>query len=353
MNRRSVFRAAAGLFGFSAVGAVSASSAPQNRNPYYQGPKSDHFDGVRFFNPGGTPPRGFRDILRWRFGDAPAEWPEAVTLASVPAPAARTADLAVTMVGHATMLIQTQGINILTDPVWSERTSPFSFVGPKRVVAPGIPFEALPPIDLVLLSHNHYDHLDMATLARLKQTHDPHVVTLLGNDTIIASTGLRSTVMDWGGETGFGPLGIHGLPSHHWSARGVGDRSMALWGGFMLTGAGGPVLFIGDTGFDGGRPYRDLPRRFGPLRAAILPIGAYDPRWFMADQHQDPDEAVQGFLLSQAAYGVGHHWGVVQLTNEARMAPKTELEQALIRRGIAQDRFRAMEPGEMWQIPHA
>ncbi len=350
MNRRTLLRSAAGLLGVSAVGCTTTAAVRSGKNRYYEGPVSDHFDGVRFYNPDGSPPKGFRDFLKWRRGEAPTEWPESIPI--VPArPDQRVDDLTITMVGHATMLIQTQGLNILTDPLWSERASPVSFAGPKRVTAPGIEFADLPPIDLILLSHCHYDHMDLATLTRLKGAHDPLVITPLGNDTIIKSTGLRTEVLDWGQATTFGPLGVHCTPCHHWGARGVGDRSMALWGTFVLTGAAGTVVFIGDTGFDRGRPYRDLHGQFGPIRAELLPIGAYDPRWFMADQHQNPEEAVQGFLLSKAAYAVGHHWGTIKLTNEGRNDPKFALEQALGQHGIAPERFRALEAGDVWKIP--
>lgn len=350
MNRRTLLQSAAALLGVSAVGCTTTAAVRSGKNRYYEGPITDHFDGVRFFNPDGSPPKGFRDLLRWRMGESPAEWPDQVPI--VPAkPATRVDDLTITMVGHATMLIQTQGLNILTDPVWSDRASPVSFAGPKRVTAPGIAFEDLPPIDLILLSHCHYDHMDIATLTRLKAVHDPLVITPLGNDTIIESTGLKTETLDWGQSTTFGPFAVHCTPCHHWGARGVGDRSMALWGTFVLTGPGGAVVFIGDTGFDKGRPYRDLHDQFGPIRVELLPIGAYDPRWFMADQHQNPEEAVQGFLLSKAAYAVGHHWGTIQLTNEGRNDPKFALEAALTQNGIATERFRALEAGDVWAIP--
>ena len=349
MKRRTLLRTAAGLAGVTAAGGATT-IARRGRNRYYDGPESDHFDGVRFFNPDGSSPKGLTDALRWRFGPKPAEWPESIPMIRPAVPAERVQDLTITMVGHATLLIQMQGLNILTDPVWSDRVSPVSFAGPKRVIAPGIAFSDLPPIDLIVLSHCHYDHLDLATLHRLKEAHDPHVITPLGNDTIIAGTGLRTEVMDWGDETTFGPLGVHCLPCHHWSARGVTDRSMALWAAFMLTAPGGAVHFIGDTGFDQGRPYQGL-ERFGPIRAAILPIGAYDPRWFMADQHQDPDEAVQGFLASGAVHAVGHHWGTIQLTNEARDEPRDRLAEMLDRHAVDPARFRAMEPAEVWEIP--
>ncbi|WP_136443363.1 MBL fold metallo-hydrolase [Pacificoceanicola onchidii] len=348
MKRRTLFRSAAALIGLGALGA-GANSASVRGNRYYQGPVSDHFDGTRFFNPDGAQPKGFSDLMRWRFGPKPAEWPESV-VGEIAKPADRVKDLTVTMVGHATMLIQMQSLNILTDPVWSRRVSPLSFAGPRRVVAPGIPFEALPKIDLVLLSHNHYDHLDLETLTRLK-AHDPLVITPLGNDTLLSGTGLRVQTMDWGDEASFGDLGVHCLPSHHWSARGMGDRSMALWSAFMLTGAAGPVHFIGDTGFDKGRPYAGLSDRFGAPRVALLPIGAYEPRWFMKDQHQNPEEAVQGFRISAARFAIGHHWGTIQLTNEARDAPLRALEASLHKHEISPDRFRALAPGEVWAIP--
>ncbi|MEC3860471.1 MBL fold metallo-hydrolase [Mesobacterium sp. TK19101] len=349
MTRRSFLRSAATLIGLSTA-AGTATVVRRGSNRYYDGPVSDHFDGLRFFNPDGRPPKGLSDVLRWRMGDAPAKWPESLPV--TPArPRARVADLTVTMVGHATLLVQIEGLNILTDPFWSDRASPVRFAGPKRVTAPGIAFADLPPVDLVLLSHCHYDHMDLATLRRLKAQHDPMVITPLGNDTIIAGTGLRTQTQDWGQSTRFGPLGVHCVPCHHWGARGVNDRSMALWAAFVLTGRRGSVLFVGDTGFDQGRPYRDLADRFGRLRAALLPIGAYDPQWFMADQHQNPDEAVTGFRLSGAAYGIGHHWGTIQLTNEGRNAPRARLLAALEQQSVSSDRFRALEAGEVWEIP--
>ena len=231
------------------------------------------------------------------------------------------------------------------------RDQPLSFAGPRRATQPGIAFADLPRIDAVLLSHAHYDHLDLPTLRRLKAAHDPLVITPLGNDTILRGTGLRCAVLDWGQSAEVGPLTTHAVPCHHWSARGLGDRSHALWAGFVVTGPAGALLHIGDTGFDGGRPYAELPARFGPLRAAILPVGAYAPRWFMAAQHQNPEEAVQGFRLSGARWAVGHHWGTFQLTDEAREAPPTDLAQALAAHAIAPERFRALAPGEAWAVP--
>lgn len=353
MDRRRFFKGTALFTALAACGGGAAVTVESRNNRYYAGPVSDHFDGVRFFNPGGTTPRGFGDLLKWKFGGGQEKWPEVVPVPQKARPAARVQDLTITMVGHATLLIQTAGMNLLTDPVWSDRASPLAFAGPKRVTEPGIAFADLPPIDAVLLSHNHYDHLDIATLGALQKAHDPVVITPLGNDTILqnALPGIRTTAGDWGAEIPLAPLSVHFEPCHHWSARGVGDRSKALWAAFVIKGPAGAILHIGDTGFDAGRPYRSLATRHGPIRAAILPIGAYEPRWFMAPQHQNPDEAVEGFVLSGAAHAVGHHWGTFQLTDEARDAPPLALGRALDAKGIARARFRALSPGQAWDIP--
>lgn len=345
-----------GLGGLAAMAGGIGIAKAQSGNRYYSGPVSDHFDGRVFFNPGGEEPRGFSDLLRWQFGETKSRWPaefpspfaDAVPDALVDGEAIR-----VTMVGHATMLIQVAGLNILTDPVFSTRASPFQFAGPARVNAPGIAFEALPKIDLVLLTHNHYDHLDLLTLSRLKQDHDPLVVTPLGNDVIVKTDipDMRLHVQDWGDAFEFGPLNIHCEPAHHWSARGMRDRRMALWASFVLDTPAGRIYHIGDTGFHSGINYRAVAEKHGGFRLAILPVGAYDPRWFMAAQHQDPNEAVEGMKLANADFAIGHHWGTFQLTNEAIEEPRDLLLAALDTAGIARERFRPLQPGEAWDIP--
>jgi L-ascorbate metabolism protein UlaG (beta-lactamase superfamily) len=338
---------------------VARTRRPLRRNPYFQGPASDHFDGRIFFNPGGRAPGPLIDLVKWQLGGGRAKWP-----ASWPSPFKQARpdahvsgdDLRVTMVGHATLLVQTAGLNILTDPVWSDRVSPLSFAGPRRVNPPGIDFGALPPIDVVLLSHNHYDHLDLPTLQRLKKGHDPLVVTPLGNDAIIraAVPDMRVSVHDWGDRARFGDdLTIHIEPAHHWSARGTRDRRMALWSGFVVEAPSCNVYFAGDTGFHSGQNYRLMARKHGGFRLAILPIGAYEPRWFMEGQHQNPDEAVRGMLLCNAAFVAGCHWGTFQLTNEPIGDPREKLFEALDAYRVGQERFRPMLPGEVWDVPAA
>jgi L-ascorbate metabolism protein UlaG (beta-lactamase superfamily) len=326
------------------------------RNRYYQGPASDHFDGTRFFNPGQPDTdRGLPDMLRWKFGPRPAEWPKSVpVIPAVPEP--RVAGLSVTAVGHATLLIQAAGVNLLTDPVWSERASPFRFAGPKRVAAPGIAFDALPRIDAVLLSHNHYDHLDMATLRRLHARDAPLMVMPLGNDAIVKKgvPGARTVVGDWGDRIELpGGTATTLVPANHWSARGTGDRRMALWAGHWIETPAGSVYFAGDSGWCGGGIFRDMAARHGAPDVALLPIGAYAPRWFMAPQHADPDEAVAMFEVLGAGHALGIHWGTFQLTDEAREEPVARLAAALAAlaaRGIAPDQFIAATPGRTYSF---
>ncbi|RWX81746.1 hypothetical protein EPK99_05700 [Neorhizobium lilium] len=328
-------------------------------NRYYSGPVSDHFDGTRFFNPGGEEPAGLAEVIRWKFGKNSDNrpWPNAYKSPFPPAvPEKRLAAerLVVTMVGHASLLLQLGGLNILADPVWSERTSPFSFAGPKRVNPPGIRFPDLPPIDVVLVTHNHYDHLDLPTLRLLQQRDKPQFVTPLGNDVIIRAgvSDARISVMDWGASLALGAdVVLHCEPCHHWSARGMGDRRMALWAAFVFETPAGKIYHIGDTGFHDGLNYRAAQEKHGHFRLAVLPIGAYEPRWFMKAQHQNPEEAVQGMLLCNAAYAVGHHWGTVKLTDEAVDDPVRALRVALDSNGIDRDRFRPMSPGEVFEVP--
>ena len=320
-------------------------------NRYYQGPVSDHFDGTRFFNPcQPSTDRTLAQMLRWKVAGGAAKWPTFVPVTPV-RPDARVAGLRVTVVGHASMLIQAAGLNLLTDPVWSERASPVRFAGPRRVTSPGIAFGDLPPIDAVLLSHCHYDHLDVDTLRRLRTAHDPLFAMPLGNDTIVraAVPGARIAVADWHGRIALGERAATTLTrANHWSARWPSDARMALWAGHWIDTGAGSVWFAGDTGYGDGAIFRDLRARHGACDLALIPIGAYEPRWFMAAQHVNPDEAVRILLDVEARRAIGIHWGTFQLTDEARDAPVEALAAALAATGIAPERFVAGVAGEAY-----
>lgn len=322
-------------------------------NPYYQGPASDHFDGVRFFNHGQpSTDRSLGEVLRWRFGEKRARWPASVPVEPA-VPDASVATLRVTMIGHATLLIQVAGINLLTDPVWSDRASPVSFAGPKRVTAPGIAFDDLPPIHAVLLSHNHYDHLDLATLRRLHDRHAPAMIMPLGNDAIVrrAIPDARIAVGDWGDRIAVsGNVSTTLTRANHWSSRGLSDRRMALWAGHYLDTPSGGVWFAGDTGYGDSAIFREIRALHGAPEIALIPIGAYAPRWFMTTQHVNPDEAVRILQDVGAERALGIHWGTFQLTDEPREEPVLGLSAALSVAGLPAQRFVAAQPGGVYDF---
>ncbi|MDE2365065.1 MAG: MBL fold metallo-hydrolase [Hyphomicrobiales bacterium] len=326
------------------------------RNPYYSGPPSDHFDGERFFLPGGKRTDKSRaDLARWQFGERnrPA-WPKQFPAGPPDRPPPRVdgARLRVTHVGHASFLVQTQGVNLLIDPVWSQRASPLQRIGPRRVNAPGLLFEDLPPLDAVLVSHNHYDHMDSATLKRLAAARPCPVLTPLGNDAILRKIDRRieAHAFDWGEVADIGPVRVHFEPAQHWSARRLSDRRMALWCAFVIETGAGKLYHIADTGYGDGEIFRALHRKHGAMRLAHIPIGAYEPRWFMRDQHIDPEEAVRIFQDIDAGQAIGHHWGTFRLTDEAIDEPPRRLAVALERAGVEAERFRASRPGEVVEI---
>jgi L-ascorbate metabolism protein UlaG (beta-lactamase superfamily) len=280
--------------------------------------------------------------------------------------------MAVTWIGHATVLVQAGGLNILTDPIWSERASPFSFVGPKRVRAPGIRFEELPKIDLVLISHNHYDHMDLPTLKRLWERDRPAIVTSLGNDTILRTGGIPAIALDWRHSatlTAGGSEMDQGVPrcdpdgacpgdraqviverNHHWGSRWGTDRNRALWSAFTVRTPAGNIFYAGDTGWGNGSWVREAARN-GPYRLAILPIGAYEPRDFMKTNHINPEEAVRIFEALNPVQALGVHWGTFQLTFEPINDPPQRLARLKRARGIAPNRFLATEVGRSFLVP--
>ena len=282
-SRRRLF---ASLAAVPLVGAAGAFLGARSVR-YYDGPASDHFDGLRFFDPHGAPPNSLVDLMRWQLARQGADWPEWAPSPFADRPPARfdRAGLRVSFVGHARCLVQVAGHNLLIDPVWSQRVSPFDFAGPKRVNDPGIAFADLPPVDTVLVSHGHYDHLDAATLSRLAASHRPRVVTALGNDTVMRCArrddrGRGVRLAPERGRVGAHPR--HLVPLHHWSARGVLDRNKTLWAGFVIDTPAGRIYHVSDSGYGDGLHFRAARERYGPFRLAVIPIGAYEPRWFMA-----------------------------------------------------------------------
>lgn len=303
---------------------------------------SNHFDGRAFFNPDSAPPRPFTAVPKM-LSERRTPWPASVPVIQHAPPPLGAADAVVTFIGHSTFLIQTPSGNILTDPVYSERASPLPFIGPKRVRQPAVPFDDLPPIAVVMLSHNHYDHCDLATLRRLAKRCDPIVVTPLGNASLVKSAGIRRVVEgDWWENTLKTPFEITITPARHFSARTPFDRNRALWGGFVVTAGRRRIYFAGDTAYAAFFP--EIPRRLGTIDLALLPIGAYEPRWFMGAVHMNPEEAVQVHLDIGGPESIGMHFGTFRLTAEGIDDPVTGLAAACREKNVTN--FRTLEFGE-------
>lgn len=348
---------------------------------YYDGPTSRHYDGTRFFNPDGdirfsTPPgrnrHGF--VARWLLGqDDRPEWPDAIAVKPVrPAPFAAPRGMIATWVGHATVLVQAAGLNILTDPIWSDHASPFPPLGPKRVAQPGVGFDDLPKIDLILISHNHYDHLDLPTLKRLWDRDRPRIVTSLGNDTLLRANGIPAVALDWGRSISGAALNglgdetviqcenyehcpdyrVHVLRNHHWSSRWMTDRNRALWSSFVIETRAGNIFFAGDTGA-GDMAWPREAARLGPIRLALIPIGAFRfyPGQMASDAHIGPAEAVEVFDKLKASTAIPIHWGTFRLSYEKWDTPPRMLEHYLRCAGIERRRFAPLRMGQSILVP--
>jgi len=318
-------------------------------------PISDHCDGNRFFNPGRHINRSWWDVWKWRRHAKETPWPQSVEIqTSVPPPVPRDGTITATWINHATVLLQTRHANILTDPVFADRASPVPWAGPRRVHPPPLTLESLPRIHVILLSHDHYDHCDASTLrhfASLRQP--PAVIAPLGNGPLLRRFGFtteRIIELDWWEAHEFTPgFHIRACPSRHWSNRVSGKRNHRLWSGFFIHAAGRSVYYAGDTAWDD-EMFPAVHDRCGEPDLALLPIGAYEPRWFMSAQHCNPAEAVRIHQTIGALKSIGVHWGTFQLTDEGREAPVCELEAARTAAGLDPDEFITLEPGESLSV---
>jgi len=285
-----------------------------------------HFDGKRFYNPGASQARGLLDVLRWKLTSRAEPSPKFISDVeqSVPPHRVESGGLRITVVNHSTVLIQQSASNILTDPIWSERASPFSWIGPRRRRNPGVRREDLPPIDVVLISHNHYDHLDLPTLRWLHGRGDSVFIVPIGVARLLQSEQIGPIYeLDWGGARTFDRTTIHCVPALHFASRGIFDRNKTLWCGYVIEAHDRMVYFAGDTAF--GKHFSQIRERFGSPQLALLPVGAYEPRWFMSAVHMGPEEAVKAHKILGSGTSVALHHGTFQLGDDGIDTAKDKL----------------------------
>ncbi|WP_320534927.1 MBL fold metallo-hydrolase [Robbsia andropogonis] len=318
----------------------------------YRGPVTDHFDGSRFHTVPPTPRNTMGDLLRWQMHRTPDGWIDQPALVPDVPPRVDGSRMVVTFINHASVLIQHRGLNILADPIYSEHAGPFGLFGPERHTPPGIAFDKLPRIDVIVLSHNHYDHFDMPTLKRLaRRWPDAIVVSGLGNGAPLRAVGFHDVhEVDWWQQVPLrDDVAVTAVPMRHWTERMPWNVNATLWEGFVFTSPDGPFLFAGDTGAGG--QFMQIRQRFGPMRFAALPIGAYAPRWFMKRSHMSAEEAVDAAQALDAQSVLGIHFGTFRLTDEGQFDPPRLFEQTVRRRGLPLASFRALAPGGQWDVP--
>ena len=321
-------------------------------------------------NHGDFEPKSLADVLRWRWNASRRHLPprpqapiptQAADLAFLRANTGAAQQPAVTWIGHATVLAQLGGLNLLTDPIFSERASPLSFIGPKREQPPGVALNDLPPIDVVVVSHNHYDHLDLPSCRTLSRQPGggPLFVVPLGLQAWFQARGIAHVVeLDWWQHHALRGVEIALVPAQHWSARGLNDRMKTLWGGFAVFAPDCQLFFAGDTGYS--RDFADIRERFagrqqgsqgGGFDIALIPIGAYEPRWFMQSQHVNVEEALKIHADLGAKASLGVHWGTFELTDEALDEPPRQLARQCAALGLADDAFFTLPIGGTRRLP--
>ena len=316
--------------------------------PKYNGPASDHFDGSKFSNPLGVKAKDGMEVLKWMTNRKRGPWKEDLTAHYGKHPLAHfSGGIRITFVNHSTFLIQVDGLNILTDPVWSKRAGPFGWLGPKRMKLPGIRFEDLPEIHVVALTHNHYDHLDLQTMRMVFGAHHPRIITPLGVKAFLDHHYISGAIeADWWQELILdNQVKVQAVPAQHFSGRGVLDRDATLWCGYVIKTSAGNIYFAGDTGYND-ETFKEIRSRCGPMKISFLPIGAYKPDWFMSPIHTSPEESVKIHIDVGSATSIAMHFGTFPLADDGCDEPANDLKLAMAKYQISTDEFLVLKEGE-------
>lgn len=313
-------------------------------------PITDHYDGERFYHAGHHVDKSFWTVLKWNFTRPDAKYPDWIENTAKPELPVElpVGQVAATFVNHATFLVQTKNFNFLTDPVWSKRVSPFSFIGPERIRNPGINFDELPKIHFVVISHNHYDHMDLQTIEDLHKKFKPVFIIALANAKHFKNIkGIQTIELDWWQSTTITNNGetakISLVPTQHWSARWLTDKRESLWGSYVVEADQRKVYFAGDTGYENNF-FKRIGETWKGFDLALIPIGAYEPRWFMKFNHVNPEESVQVHLDIKSKMSVGMHFGTFRLSDELFGQPEKDLEIAKKKLGV--DNFITLDVGQ-------
>jgi len=317
--------------------------------PKYRGPVSDHFDGSKFLNPENVKAQGGLQVFKWMVNRQQGPWRKDMAENYGKHPLAHFREgIRITFVNHSTFLIQVDGLNILTDPVWAHRVSPFRWIGPKRMTLPGIRFGDLPRIHVVVLSHNHYDHLNVETMRMVFGAHHPKIIAPLGVDAFLQRHDITgASAADWWDEL---PLDrgvkIQAVPAQHFSGRGFLDRDATLWCGYVLKTSAGNIYFAGDTGYNE-VTFKEIPSRCGRVRISMLPIGAYKPSWFMSPIHTSPEEAIRIHRDVESQTSIAMHFGTFPLADDGFDDPVNDLQLAMAKYRLDPKDFLVLKEGEV------
>ncbi|WII73859.1 MBL fold metallo-hydrolase [Bdellovibrio sp. 22V] len=325
------------------------------QNFRYYDPKKPHHGKNQFLNNYDNQPKASFWKWQWErlWTNAPEEpvFAPEIVKTDTAFLRANKAHNTLTWVGHATSLVQVEGVNILMDPMFSERASPVSFAGPKRLAPLPFALAELPPIDVVMVSHGHYDHMDLPTLRELQKRGEGKTMFLvpLGDAELMRSEGLTNVQeLDWWEEVKIQNISLVFTPAQHWTQRKLFSRNQSLWGGWLVKAPSLKLLYTGDTGYS--KDFRDIHDKWGDIDVALIPIGAYEPRWFMKQQHVNPAEAIQIHQDLHAKLSIGVHWGTFRLADETMLAPLEDLHKALEQRRLGPESFRVLKHGETLRL---